>query len=179
MKSTIIFILLFSLVSCGHSDKKDSSDAKEMNVPITIDLVGGRLGSLYFSGQPTKKDLTSLNKANVKTVINLRSPKEDDKMAKAEEALLKKQGIHYYNIPFDMSKKLTDQYVAEVTSKVRQHEKEGRVLIHCSSGSRAAAWLGAHLYKNQNFSKDKSIKIAQELGLKNAKAEGKLRDYLQ
>lgn len=176
MKSILFVVVALIFASCSHH----SGDLpKESNVKITKSFKGNRWGNIYFSKQPNGKVLKKLRKAGFKTVINLRKKKEGSYVESWEAGVVKNQGLNYYNVPFDMSKPLTDDYISSVTDKVMKHRDEGKILIHCSSGNRVAVWLGGHFKKDHEFSNKKSLKLAKELGLNNRGAENKLDAYLR
>ncbi len=173
MKSLGLILSLFFLGACAHKNYPEES-----NVQITKDLVGNRWGNIYFSKQPSKANLESLNANKFKTVINLREKKEKGYNESWERRIAKEQQLNYYNIPFSMKNEMSDEYVEQVTSIVMKHRKEGKTLIHCSSGNRVGVWLGAHLKKDHKLSNKESLSLAKKLGLTNKKAIKKLENYL-
>jgi protein tyrosine phosphatase (PTP) superfamily phosphohydrolase (DUF442 family) len=176
VKEIILFILVFGVIGCAHKEEKLPN---ESNVAVTKTLKGHRWGNIYFSGQPSGKALKNLKENGFSTVINLREKNEGKYQENWESKVVKKAGLNYYNIPFSMKKEMTNEYIESVTSKVMNHRKEGKILIHCSSGNRVGVWLGAHFQKDHSFSTEKSLKLAKELGLTNPKAETKLKTYLK
>jgi len=174
LKIVLLLILLFTF-SCAHQDHKLP---KESNVNIVKNLDGNRWGNIYFSGQPSDISLNNLKAKGFKTVINLRAKKEGRYLESHERMVLKKYNLNYYNIPLLMNKDMTDDYISSVTSKIMKHKKEGKILVHCSSGNRVAIWLGGHFKKDHGFSNEKSLSLAKELGLTKEVAEKKLLSYL-
>jgi protein tyrosine phosphatase (PTP) superfamily phosphohydrolase (DUF442 family) len=163
----ILFTILFSLISCSQVPINNN----DYIIGTTLETY--RYGNLLFSRQPTINELKDIKKDNVKTVINLRKKSEYNE--KEERDFLVNSGIKYINIPFD---KLTDVYIDEVTRAVVENRKNGKVLIHCSSGNRVGIWLGGHFYKDHNYTKENALKKAKELGLTKAKAVEKVKAYL-
>ena len=176
MKKILIIALSLIFVSCSHHS---GELPKESNVKVTKSLKGNRWGNIYFSGQPNAKSLKSLKKSGFATVINLRKKTEGRYVESWEAGVVKNQGLNYYNVPFDMSVPLSDEYITSVTSKIMKHKKEGKILVHCSSGNRVAIWLGGHFKKDHGFSNKKSLELAKELGLNKRGAENKLDAYLR
>jgi protein tyrosine phosphatase (PTP) superfamily phosphohydrolase (DUF442 family) len=171
----IILALIFSFIlgGCAHhvSEVKPS-------IQITKDLKGHNYGTIYFSTQPKEQDFAALKENGFAAIINLREKKEKDYSESWERNLVKKQELAYYNIPFSMKNEMTDSYVDSVTTKIKKHLKSGKVLVHCSSGNRVGIWIGAHFLKDHNYSKEKSMDIAKELGLSKKMAQDKLQSYL-
>lgn len=176
MEKIILVLLALGLFGCAHNHDKLP---KESNVTITKNFSGHRWGNIYFSGQPNASVLKNLKADGFATIINLREKTEGPYVESWEQETIKKLGMTYYNVPFSMKDEMNDGYVELVTSKVMKHRKEGKILIHCSSGNRVAVWLGAHFKKDHKFSEDKSLELAKELGLTKPKAEKKLLTYLK
>lgn len=174
MKHLIILISFLLITSCAHTKK----DPSRSNVEVTKTLKGHSYGSIFFSAQPNKSELKSLKKNGFVAVINLRGKKEKKYSEAWERKLVKSEGINYYNIPFSMKKEMTNEYIDAVTSKILAHRKDGKVLVHCSSGNRVAIWLGAHFQKDHGLSADEALAKAKTMGLTKAKAEDKLKSYL-
>lgn len=172
---TILLISLLSLFagSCAHH----AEEAKK-STQITKNLVGHNYGKIYFSAQPKENDFSDLKENGFAAVINLRESKEKGYSESWERALVKKQGLAYYNVPFSMKNEMTDSYIDSVTTKIKKHLKNGKVLVHCSSGNRVGVWIGAHFLKDHGYSKEKAMDIAKELGLNNKMAQDRLQSYL-
>lgn len=168
----VLTMLLFG--ACAHPNYP-----KESNVRITKDLEGGRWDNIYFSKQPSRSDINSIKDQGFKTIINLREKIEDNYDESWEKKLARKNNLYYYNIPFSIKTDMSYEYVDRVTSKIMKHRKEGKILIHCSTGNRVGIWLGAHLHKDHKASSDESLSLAKELGLTNPKAIEKLEAYLK
>lgn len=173
--SLVTLLTASLLASCSHHGKVENSKV-EQNLTIGKNLNSYRYDNLYFSGQPSHADLKKLKDQGFKTVINLRGPKEYDE--RAEKKIVKRDGLNYYNVPFYKNSKLTNEYISSVTSKVMKHRRDGKILVHCSSGNRVGIWLGGHFYKDHGLSKKESIKMANDLGLTKKGAEKKLRAFL-
>lgn len=171
-----LFILSFLfLFGCSHHQNMP----KESNVEIVKDFKGNRWANIYFSAQPSQAEMEKLKEAGFSAVINLRQKNENNYQESWERKIVRSQGLNYYNIPMSMKTDLNDEFIDSITSKVVKHRKDGKVLIHCSSGNRVAIWLGAHFKKDHGFSNEKSLELAKELGLTKEDAEGKLRSYLK
>jgi len=171
----ILFLSVLFLFSCSHHEKLP----KESNVQVVKELKGNRWANLYFSGQPNQAEIKELKAAGFATVINLRQKKEKKYNESWESALVRSEGLNYYNVPVSMKTEINDEFIDSITSKVGKHRKEGKVLIHCSSGNRVALWLGAHFKKDHGFSNELSFELAKELGLTKEDVQDKLRAYLR
>ncbi len=106
------------------------------------------------------------------------TPSQPAKHTFVERKSVKALGLNYYNVPFKKDTKLTDEYMNKLTATVVKHRKEGKVLVHCSSGDRVGIWLGGHFYKDHGFDKKASVEVAKKLGLKKVSAKKLLDLYL-
>ena len=174
MNKVLLIISFLFITSCAHSHK----DPSKTNVQVTKTLKGHSYGSIYFSAQPDKTELMALKDNGFVAVINLREKKEKKYSEAWERKIVKSQGINYYNVPFSMKKDMDDKYIDAVTSKILAHRKDGKVLVHCSSGNRVAIWLGGHFKKDHGLSSDQALEKAKTMGLTKSKAEEKLKSYL-
>lgn len=167
MKILLSLSLLF-FFSCTHMSQKTAT--------IGESLSAHQYKNLYFSGQPSDADFKKLKEQGFTHVINLRRETEYDE--RAEEKLIKDLGMNYTHHPFPLDLKIDDAYVDKVTGSVLKHRKEGKTLVHCSSGNRVAIWLGAHFKKDHNQSSQNAYDIAEGLGLGKEAAKKALKEYL-
>lgn len=133
------------------------------------------LKHLYFSEQPDKVALQVAKSKGVTTVIDLRHPSELDwdEQTAAEEA-----GLEYVNIPIArQSKTLDSDAIRQISEAVRQRGQQ-QVLLHCSSGNRASAWLAAHLVDDHGMNTDDALEVAGKAGLTNDAVRDRVRTYL-
>lgn len=175
---TAVLVSLTLSLGCSHTRKSDREDSSLMqsDIAITKSLSATRYSNLYFSGQPSAQDYSSLAEQGFKTVINLRSPDEYNEAE--EKQTLQELNVNYYNIAFKGSDQLDDQFIDQVTEAVKKHRGEGKILIHCSSGNRVGIWLAGHFHKDHGYSKDKSLATAKQLGLNKPGAIKKAEQYL-
>lgn len=167
--TVISAILLTSCASIPENLKKELVIGDHLNAR--------NYNSIYFSSQPTTKDLNKLANQGFKTIINLRHTDEYNELEEKETS--KKLGLKYINIPFPKDLILKNSYIEKVTKAVMKNKKGGKLLIHCSSGNRAAIWAGGHFYKDHGLNKKESYKMALKLGLTKDKAKKKLNIYFE
>jgi uncharacterized protein (TIGR01244 family) len=87
------------------------------------------------TAQPAPEQLQQVAEAGFKSVINLRSPQEEDFLTN-EQQYAETAGLKYINIPLrpDMlSEELIDQILGEIDKLPKP------TLIHCKTGLRAMA----------------------------------------
>lgn len=170
MKTMITLLSFCLMVSC--TSMISSMDSKIM---IGHDLKASRVKNRYFSKQPSITDYQKLKDQGFETVINLRDPSEHEESL--EKTNVEKVGMKYINIPFPKDLKLTKEYVAKVHKRVKDHEDNGKILIHCSTGNRASMWLGAEFHEYEGYTEEESLKMSKQMGLNKDKAVDALRAY--
>lgn len=118
--------------------------------------------SLYVSGQPKPDAFAAFSREGVKHVINLRTPEEAPELNEA--AVVTQAGMTYYNIPIAGAGDLTRDNVRKLDTLLKKIGSEP-VLIHCSSGNRAAALITLRAAWMQNVPIDDAIQMGKSYGL--------------
>ncbi len=129
---------------------------------------------LYFTGQPDQATLSSLKDRGFAVVVNIRAA---DEMTFDEQAVVTENGLAYYNLPLLKDGRIEDAAVVAIHNAIRQHRGQ-KILFHCSSGNRAAAWFGAHLVRDMGYEADAAVTLAKQAGMTKDSMEKILRDYL-
>ena len=160
--------LTFLFFSCSHFSTGETD--------IGDTLKAHQYKNLYFSGQPTNNDFKELKKQGFTHIVNLR--RETEYNERDEQKLIKSLGMNYSHHPFPLDLKVDDRFVDKVTSSVIKHRREGKTLVHCSSGNRVAIWLGAHFKKDHGQSSEEAFDTAVELGLEKEGAKKALKSFL-
>ena len=180
MKHLVLLLLFPLFFACAHKLTKSEALKKvEENVEILPELKGAKYSNIYFSGQPPLKNMAELKLKGFSTVINLRQEKENVYFASEEEKAVKEAGLSYVHAPMKGSEPLSDTKLKEITEAVVAHRKEGKILVHCSSGNRAALWAGGHFFSDHGSSKEEAFEIAKRLGLTNRSLQKNLKNYLE
>ncbi len=140
----IILSITFLLVAFQGYTQAVSKDTS----PKTFKRFFQLNDSVYRSEQPNKKEFKTLEAYGVKTVLNLRRLKADDKKAKHTELHLEKLSLK--------SAEMTEKHIIEALRILKDAEKP--VLIHCWHGSdRTGIISAAYRIVVENWSKDKAI----------------------
>lgn len=129
---------------------------------------------LYIAGQPDEAGLLQAKSEGIGTVINLRAA---DEMSWDEQAYAESIGMNYISIP--VSGKL-DEMDRAAFAKVEEAIKAQQgmpVLLHCSSGNRASAWLANHLNETHELSQSRALAIARKTGLTKQVLEQRLASF--
>lgn len=134
-----------------------------------------RVENLYISAQPDAEALRIARDNGVGVVINFRPAAEQDW---DEEKAATELGVAYYNLPIARGGDSLDaQSINRASELVRQHG-DARILLHCSSGNRAAAWFAAHLVQERSMAVEPSIGLASSAGLTSRALRDRVRNYL-
>ncbi len=144
MKIRILFIAIL-LVSCAsQQNTKDYilTDSKYFKRFYKVS------DSLYRSSQPSRKAFIEAEKLGIKTVINLRRNRDDNKKARDLDLKLKKIALK--------SKDIDERDILRVLRAYKKSEKP--VLIHCWHGSdRTGVMTAAYRIIIEDWDKDKAI----------------------
>lgn len=187
-------MMAFALQGCAlgtDTGVSDSANAASMATPaaaaaITASDIGepqtwGGLESVvavkhvFFAAQPDAAALKEARNHGVGAVINLREPSESEWDEAGE---VKKLGLTYYNVPIPSGGTgLSEASMEEISRLVRLHSDQ-KILLHCSSGNRAAAWLATHLVNDHHMDMEPSLALAQKAGLTSPKWQSRVNNYL-
>lgn len=135
-----------------------------------------RFADIYFSGQPAEGDWKLLKEKGFNAVINLRTAAEYGEVSERNAVLA--EGLAYVSVPVDREQPMDKAIADSITKAIKANRGRGKILIHCSSGNRAALWAGAHFYLDHDLSKADAVKMAETLGLTQDSAKKKLKDFL-
>ena len=173
----------------NHECSHDCSKHKGHKCKHKHEMSEGRIGEglefvayrgLYFTAQPKPTEIAQLPNEEIMAVINLRSPSELKKMTFDEKQLVEQKNIAYYNVPVPKDEPLSEDAMQEIEQKVMEHHKKGQnVLIHCSTGQRAASWLAYHMAATHKKPVKKALKKAQRVGLDKPEMKKKVRELLK
>lgn len=185
LNSVAILILLVGFVSAGCATADNSVVRAGTTVsPSDIGAAetwGGAsnvvlVKRLYFSEQPDWASFAVAHERDVGVVINLRERGELDW---DEQRAATDNGLVYYNVPIARKgSSFSKAAIDEIGSIVRMHDDQ-KILLHCSSGNRASAWLAIHLVKDHDMGIEDSLSLARSVGLTNSTVENRVLEYLK
>ena len=158
-------------LGCSGEDTKSPGD------PIKLSILGAnvayyRSGDHFIAGQPTEEGFQNAKEEGIKTVINLRSPKEQ---SFDEKRVVEGLGLSYVNIPVTLET-LDASKAAEFLAAVKAAEKP--ILIHCASANRASAFWAIELSLLQGVPSRQALERAEKSGLKSEPLKKFVQDYL-
>jgi uncharacterized protein (TIGR01244 family) len=164
--------LAFCLIVSGYAVKAEKAaenrpavEADRGRLPQAVTGVAGmeqglfRDGRVYIGGQPSEKSLASLAELGVKTVVNLRTPREMADRAQVpfdEAAEAARLGMEYVTIPIGGTDfPYTPNAVEHFTQVLNRYS--GSVLLHCRSGVRASYIWTAYLVRYGGLDLDAAL----------------------
>jgi protein tyrosine phosphatase (PTP) superfamily phosphohydrolase (DUF442 family) len=130
---------------------------------------------LFIAGQPDDAALDEAQRQGVAAIINLRGPTEMD-WDEASAAVAR--NMAYHQVPLSGADPEFDPAVIARISSLVERYSDRRVLVHCASGNRAAAWLAIHLVQDHAMTTNAALEVARPAGLTYAPLEGKVRRFL-
>ena len=134
---------------------------------------------IFFSGQPDAEGLKAFKLAGVTTVINLRPEDEMSTLDFDEAAEASELGLEYHAYPWPKKEALQAEAVQSIERVAVEKYKAGeKVLLHCSSGNRAAGWFAVHLRKGHGMSIEDAFGTAKAAGLSRESTLQQVREYL-
>jgi uncharacterized protein (TIGR01244 family) len=131
------------------------------------------VGDVLIAGQPNPVGLTNARDSGVELVINAR-PKNE--MTFDESALARGLGMKYVSMPFVPSTLEPEQVVAFIRL-INDPDREGKVLVHCSSGNRVAALWAMYEISQLDMPVEEAVARARKMGLKSAELVVHIGDF--
>ena len=162
MKRFRIVVLTLILMGCAHTHHSNSGVE---NGSMRGSSYAYR-SNTYFMDQPNGDTLDEAKNLGVTTVINLRTENEMKELKFNEAEEVKKRGINYYHYPIDPSAPLSKETLAKIEQTYMAHHKKGeKVIVHCASGQRSAAWFAYHVRFTHGENAEQALREAKEVGL--------------
>ncbi len=171
----LLSLLAAACVAAGCTGQPLSPDDVRGPLPFGETANVMQAGKVYVSGQPDRAGLAAARAAGVTTVINLREAGEHDW---DEAAAARELGLEYLSIPVARrSDTLSDDAIAALGSALASRRGEP-VLLHCSSGNRAAAAYAAYLATRHGYSLDAALAIGRRAGITREALEQRVHNYV-
>lgn len=127
--------------------------------------VVSQYGHVVFADQPDKATVGMLKDHDIGLVISIRGEAEDEGFD--ERKAVEEQGIPFVQIPYMKGRSIDLTAMDEILSVVNAAGENGtKVMLHCTHSQRAGSLLGAALYRDYGVSKEESMRIADDAGLK-------------
>lgn len=172
-----VLAILLSIVLLGGCDSSPPISVNDFSAAETWGVANNVVGvkHLYFSGQPDTETLIEAHNHGVGVVIDLRESAETDwdEARAASDA-----GLTYYSVPIAaVGTSFEAGAMQKISTLVKKHSDQ-IILLHCSSGNRAGAWLAIHLVNDHGMDVNPSISLTHKVGLNKPDIEARVREYL-
>ena len=133
--------------------------------------------AIVIADQPTEADLASLKAAGFVGVVNLRNDGEPEQplSTSVEGEKANALGLDYIHMGVGSSP-LLEMDVDSVCRFLDEHTKEGKVLVHCRKGGRAAAVVLLYEALSQGWSRSEAATKGRAMGLE---VDGNLRTMVE
>ena len=119
--------------------------------------------TIACGGATRPEAIQEIKSMGFKSVINLRLANEQGAQVEEEGAVVKRLGLNYVHLPFDMQTpdpKLIDSFIAAVTLPANQP-----AYVHCAAGGRAASlWMVKRVLAD-GWDEARALTEANALGL--------------
>ena len=122
--------------------------------------------SITIADQPSAEDLSALPGEGYVAVVNLRQAGEPEQplSPEAEGQLVRSLGLDYLHVPIGGGRPLGEQG-ADAVARFLDDHPDGRVLVHCRKGARAAALVLVREARARGWGAQEAIVKGREMGL--------------
>lgn len=176
MRHSIFLVLIAALSGCAIAPESATAPAATTAVAATPPTAPAPMPApsafekatvrdhIVIAGQPTLSDLKSLRERGIVHVFNVRSVEEmnPDTIGFDEVRELAALGIGYHNHPVAGGNAFTAELLAAFAEQVKA--SNGKILLHCASGGRAAQLYAAYAVKHLGLSVDAAMRTLEPFG---------------
>ncbi|APW60792.1 beta-lactamase hydrolase domain-containing protein [Paludisphaera borealis] len=136
---------------------------------------------ITIADQPEASDLADLKKEGYVGVVNLRNDGEPEQPLSVDEEGTKVRALDMAYLHFGVgSAPLADPGVVEVCDFIDRLTDEGKVLVHCRKGGRAAALVLLQQARAGGWKADEALAKGEAEGLRlDGGLKTKVEDYLR
>jgi protein tyrosine phosphatase (PTP) superfamily phosphohydrolase (DUF442 family) len=183
MKTTILTLISLLIVSSTHAQNLDHLVAEKEMAPFGNLKKTEFMGNIVYSEQPDEETIKTLKAKGFDMVVSVRY--DDEKVSFDERDVVEKNGMSFVRVPFfkgsinDKVRNVDDAGIAELSKMLSMATQSGsKVFMHCESGQRASAAIGAVLARDYGYSKEQAIEAAAKAGLTSKNTGASFKRYL-
>ena len=180
LRKIIAFGSLVLLTACTASSPEPEQVVLSNGTKITKTTVGElpvqKMRWLHIGGQPSQEDLRVAKEQGFEAIVNLRLPGEKDW---DERQAVTDLGMEYRQVAFINSD--TKEFYKAGFNEMNDVYKNlygKKVLVHCSSGNRAAAWLTSYLATQNNQNIADALVVGEGMGLSKDALKDKVVEFV-
>ena len=169
--TTTLLVTATLLLSCGLRKAPLKVEKAALGTTRNVHICR----DFYLAGQPSEADLLEAKNVGIKTVVNLRMPKE---LTFHEQEVVNKLGMTYHNPGIGAPEMMTDELFDKIRGILNDSENQP-ILMHCGSANRVGAiWL-AYRVLDGGLSYEDALTEAKTVGLRSPAMEEKAKDYIE
>jgi protein tyrosine phosphatase (PTP) superfamily phosphohydrolase (DUF442 family) len=116
--------------------------------------------SLFSSGMPTPKQISSIAESDMQVVINLATSKSEGWIPNEKE-LIEAQNIAYYNIPVDWDNPTMDDL--NKFMDIMDGHMHQKILVHCQANYRATGFIALYRYNRLGWSEENAFRDLRKI----------------
>ncbi|BCL33782.1 beta-lactamase hydrolase domain-containing protein [Nostoc sp. MS1] len=116
---------------------------------------------LAIAGQITPDQIQQITEDGYKSVLNLRSPEEEE-LLDNEKSKLEFLGLRYINLPIKFEE-INHQTTLQVLQVINELPKP--ILIHCDNSIRSSVIALLYIATKQGITFEKALELSNNLGL--------------
>jgi protein tyrosine phosphatase (PTP) superfamily phosphohydrolase (DUF442 family) len=155
----VAFVLSLSVLGCARELVK----AEPSEAPSSYFSDTHRRDGLWVGGQPSQSDLAALKSQGVRAVFNLRTSEEMAELGFDQAVVLKGIGLSYQQWPVGGPEHPYTPALLEAFAQAMK-SNDGKVLLHCAGGGRAAQLYAAWLVAYQGESPQQAMATLESFG---------------
>lgn len=118
---------------------------------------------ILTGGQPTEEQLAEMADAGYRTLVNLRTPGENE-LSDREAELAEDLGLSYVHLPVAGAEGLTEANAREL-AELLDDESRYPMVVHCGSGNRVGALFALEAFHVDGESPETALRIGKDAGL--------------
>lgn len=137
-------------------------EAPRASAPAPALSKAQRHDAVIVAGQPLQTELSQLRALGIEHVFNLRTVEEMVALGYDEAAELTRLGVGYEHHAVAGGSGFTPELLAAFAAAMDAHQ--GKVLLHCASGSRAGQLYAAYAVKYRGLDIDAAMRLLEPSG---------------
>ena len=171
IKLAVVLVTIMVSFGTAYAQNVDLTSEKEQEPFGNLDKTP-QLGHVVYGRQPDEATIPMLKERGFTHIVSVRY---DDEPANFDaRKVIEDNGMTFTQISYlkgsikdPASERTVDDASLTLIKNLLEEtaNNDGKVLLHCASGQRAAAALGSILYRDYGYSKDDARAYAEKAGL--------------
>jgi len=191
-RNVVLHIFVAIMLVCGATAQSNMGNTNIEKVDLITEgnqaPIGNlektpMLGHVVYTRQPDEATIPLLKEQGIKLVLSVRF--DDEPVGFDSRRVIEKNGMSFQQISFykgsikDQPRSVDAQAIEEISKLLSATAaNDGKILLHCASGQRAAGALAAVLYKDYDYSKEEALDYATKAGMTSNNVAAALDQYM-